>query len=57
MKICSTCKKEKELSLFFKNAQAKDGHMGRCKRCHVTTDQYHLKRKLANAERRKQITK
>ena len=33
MKICSSCRHEKELSEFRKNRSSADGHAGRCRDC------------------------
>lgn len=35
MKICTTCKSEKELSEFFKSSSRKGGYEHRCKECKV----------------------
>ncbi len=35
MKICSICKKEKELDEFYKKTTSKDGYGYRCKKCDV----------------------
>ena len=34
IKLCSTCKKYKPLSEFYKNKHKKDGHANDCKECH-----------------------
>lgn len=40
MKICNTCKEEKELELFFNNINAKDGKHASCKECQMKKRKY-----------------
>lgn len=59
MKLCSTCKKEKELVHFHKDKKAKDGHCYSCKSCvlhriksnidSLTPEERHLKYKRETA--------
>ncbi len=54
MKKCVKCKKEKPLSLFFKNCKAKDGLQWACKECDQNR---HLKWKQDNPEEYKRRIK
>lgn len=67
MKVCSTCKMEKDLSEFAKNPQKKDGLNYKCKECqkryfkkhYEKNKQYYVdksaKRKKANAEKNREL--
>ncbi len=54
MKICSKCKLEKDLSLFYKNSKSKDGYRANCKSCQ---DEVGKKWRVNNQERLKQMSK
>ena len=54
MKICKTCKEEKELSEFQKKSRNKDGYAEWCKPCKRAYDNAHYK---ANPERKDYIRK
>jgi len=48
MKICISCKKEKELDCFYKHKQMKDGHLNKCKECCKTQSWERQKEKRKN---------
>ena len=53
-KLCTTCDKEKDLDLFYKNKSRKDGHSSWCKSC---DKEYNRKYYIKNKEKRKKQSK
>ena len=48
-KLCTTCNKEKDLDLFYKNKSRKDGHSSWCKSC---DKEYNRKYYIKNKKKR-----